>query len=376
MSVSQQLELDEFMARRHLEMLFGSRIHRDARIDLHCIDGQGKHVRGEGSSRPIARSSNEALRLARESVALGDLHTFVCPALRNWGAVRSTKNDIYSVRAVWLDIDIRKVGGRKTPKPRKRFEADLAALLMTLEMLPAPPSFRVHTGNGCHAYWVLNRAVRSPGDWISLEAIPRGLGHLINDQGAGRWEVDVQASNVAQPLRLAGSWNRKKQPIRVTIHLPDEPRVYSKDNATFQAWAALDSRRNSLGHVPISSGVRFDVGRDRSPAVDIALDEIQRGCGSRDREASLLWSCDDATIGRYRSTSDVDFAFGCGLAEALLKAVHGDFQRWRKGMMAAIRDRRRLDPFCLRPSKAERVDYLESTAAAIWTKKFGESSNV
>ena len=91
------------------------------------------------------------------------------------------------VRALWADIDAKKVGGKD------------AALHATLRMTQFPPSAVVDSGHGYHAYWFLTQ----------MESYSVAVPYL---KGIAREVGGDHVHDLARILRIPGTHNHKEAP--------------------------------------------------------------------------------------------------------------------------------------------------------------------
>ena len=97
-------------------------------------------------------------------------------------------------------------------------------ILSRLATLPLPPSFTVRSGNGVHAYWLLNEGIEADADTIErVEAALRQLGDLVGG--------DLKVAEIARLMRVPGSHNSKNGAwTPVTIATADYDRRYELDD--------------------------------------------------------------------------------------------------------------------------------------------------
>jgi len=136
-------------------------------------------------------------------------------------------SNLLACRALWVDLDF----GDDAEGDREAFE-------VKLDGLGLPPSMRVASGGGEHAYWLLREPVRleKPEQREAFEATLRGLADYL--------ETDRAATDAARILRVSGTINhpdakkrekgRREAPC-ILLSL-DSDRLYSLD--TFEAFEA------------------------------------------------------------------------------------------------------------------------------------------
>ena len=120
--------------------------------------------------------------------------------------LRGSENDILTITTLYADIDIRSNAHAQTALPSSIDEAT-----KFLNSLPLKPSILVNSGNGLHAYWLLDSPfkIHSARDKEHISAIFKGwsrfLGAMAKERG---WKLD-NVSDLARVLRLPGSINHK-----------------------------------------------------------------------------------------------------------------------------------------------------------------------
>ena len=119
-----------------------------------------------------------------------------------------------ALKAVWVDIDVKPIKGYQS------VEEGLKALLDFCKAAGIPkPTAIVLSGGGIHAYWISNR-ILSVVEWTEYAE------GLRNAAAAHGLKCDGQCTvNVAQVLRVPGTFNGKQEPRRPVklIHLaPDD----------------------------------------------------------------------------------------------------------------------------------------------------------
>ncbi|HQQ57310.1 MAG TPA: DNA-primase RepB domain-containing protein, partial [Mesotoga sp.] len=100
------------------------------------------------------------------------------------------KEDIGYISTAWLDID-EKDGISK------------GEAVKLLREWQHKPSYIIDSGHGIHAYWFLREPIFEPPEFERIEIINKALAVHFNG--------DKQASNYAQPMRLPGSLNVKRE---------------------------------------------------------------------------------------------------------------------------------------------------------------------
>jgi hypothetical protein len=126
-------------------------------------------------------------------------------ALRNPGATRGTKADISVIPALWTDIDVVKMGW------------DMDRTIAALKSMPVRPSALVHSGNGLHAYWALQRPVvleEGSGRELNIRRVENAMKRLAEIVGGDR------TFDITRVLRVPGTFNTKgdkAKPVKVVM---------------------------------------------------------------------------------------------------------------------------------------------------------------
>lgn len=134
------------------------------------------------------------------------------------------KEDIGYISTAWLDID------EKDGIPK----GEAVKLLREWRF---KPSYIIDSGHGIHAYWFLREPVFEPPEFERIEIINKALAQLFNG--------DKQTSNYAQPMRLPGSSNVKREPFLPVKILEKNTTSYELDDLE----EALSGEIASLGPV-------------------------------------------------------------------------------------------------------------------------------
>lgn len=120
--------------------------------------------------------------------------------------LRGKDNDISTVTTLYADIDIKSKAHAQTALPSSVKEA-----ADFLNSLPLKATIIVNSGNGLHAYWLLDTPVKiqSAKDQEYISSVFKGWSRLLslkaNELG---WKLD-NVSDLARVLRVPGSINHK-----------------------------------------------------------------------------------------------------------------------------------------------------------------------
>lgn len=120
--------------------------------------------------------------------------------------LRGGENDILAITTLYADIDIRSNAYSQTALPCSTYEA-----IEFLNLLPLKPSIIVNSGNGLHAYWLLDTPfkIQSTKDKEYIPLIFKGWSKFVNANARERgWKLD-NISDLARVLRVPGSINHK-----------------------------------------------------------------------------------------------------------------------------------------------------------------------
>jgi hypothetical protein len=141
---------------------------------------------------------------------------------KSWnGAYRGHIESAAQLTSLWADIDLkesRKENGKNYPSLEIAMEA--------LERLPLPPSIVIFSGNGIHAYWLLDAPVDAQEHQHLLNKWQVLIkGNFIDEATGKKFELD-STQDVARVLRIPGTTNSKggKQVKIIEI---DESKRYS-----------------------------------------------------------------------------------------------------------------------------------------------------
>ena len=119
---------------------------------------------------------------------------------------RGGNDDVTVIPALWADIDIFGPAHKETALPLTEKEA-----LAFLDSMPLKPSIVVNSGNGLHAYWLLDKplSIATGAHRKNVAEALRGWQLYINAAARERgWNLD-NVSDLARVLRLPGGINHK-----------------------------------------------------------------------------------------------------------------------------------------------------------------------
>lgn len=122
--------------------------------------------------------------------------------------LRGSDDDIFAVTALWSDIDVKGQAHAQKNLPSSTDEA-----INFLETLKLKPSIIVGSGNGLHAYWLLDVPyfIETKEDRKYISTIMHDWGKYINTEANKKgWKLDT-VSDLARILRVPGTTNHKTE---------------------------------------------------------------------------------------------------------------------------------------------------------------------
>jgi P4 family phage/plasmid primase-like protien len=152
---------------------------------------------------------------------------FVCVSTIKDGQQKRNKENASEIGVLHADIDFKGVDGLPADP-----DAALAEVQRQLGRLKHQPSITVFSGNGVHAYWLLNEPINANIEQDRIEALMRQLSDLV----AG----DLAVCEVARVMRMPGTHNTKNGAwTEVTIQSFHPDRRY--DISDIEEWCAEQS---------------------------------------------------------------------------------------------------------------------------------------
>lgn len=149
----------------------------------------------------------EEMQRKAESMPDQDVYFSTCPAKNSAGGKQRINQGMVSmVPSLFMDIDTL----QDETKAGKNLPATVEAGVAALDHLQHPPSITVCSGNGVHAYWLLEEplAVDSGPALKRAKGILKGFAQLTA-QEMGFLDLDLGASEPARVLRVPGTFNHK-----------------------------------------------------------------------------------------------------------------------------------------------------------------------
>lgn len=122
--------------------------------------------------------------------------------------LRGGDEDVFAITALWSDIDIQGKAHAQKDLPVSMDEA-----VNFVELLTLKPSIIVGSGNGLHAYWLLDTPyfIETREDRENVSAILQNWGKYVNTEaGKKGWKLDT-VSDLARILRVPGTINHKTE---------------------------------------------------------------------------------------------------------------------------------------------------------------------
>ena len=171
------------------------------------------------------------------------------------GEVKDHARPPYQIGALFMDIDTHldpDKAGKDVPDTPEDAVADL-------RRLPFPPSVCVCSGNGIHAYWLINEplTMRDADDIDRANNILRRFADRVKTTlGRDYYNIDVHASEACRVLRVDGTHNYKNTPKPVKTAWinrgPDnEPVVYSMNS--LRAYYGLPTMEAPVMEAPVTA---------------------------------------------------------------------------------------------------------------------------
>lgn len=151
---------------------------------------------------------------------------------------RGCAETVISVPGLWLDIDVRgKAHAELNLPPAKEDAVEL------VREFPLAPSILVDSGHGLHGYWLFREplTIDSKEERNEAQDLARRFQRTFQAMAAKRgWKID-NTSDLARVLRLPGTTNRKKEPVRVRMIEYHEERRYNP--CDFEPYLVDDAAR-------------------------------------------------------------------------------------------------------------------------------------
>lgn len=137
---------------------------------------------------------------------------------------RGYAETVVCIPGLWVDIDIRSKAHAELNLPPTKEDA-----VKLVNEFPLAPTVLVDSGHGLHAYWLFREplAIDSKEERDEAQDLVRRFQGTLQAIAARRgWKID-NTSDLARVLRLPGTVNRKREPVRVWMIECHEERRYN-----------------------------------------------------------------------------------------------------------------------------------------------------
>jgi P4 family phage/plasmid primase-like protien len=181
---------------------------------------------------------------------------------------RGSSKDVFSLPAVWLEIDL-KSGVHAADNLPDEQEAE-----MILDTFPLEPSIINHSGGGLHCYWLFEQPVRirNEKEQQSVERMLRRFQDIFIRLARSKGLHIDKTSDLARVLRVPGTFNLKSDPKPVqTLKINPECRY-----SLLELRDAIEEMEKSLSPKDNASWEQRDYGETYLP--DAQVEPILRGC--------------------------------------------------------------------------------------------------
>jgi putative DNA primase/helicase len=164
---------------------------------------------------------------------------------------RGKADDVIAISCLWADIDFGDSHGSGKKYAPNRAEAD-----RILDAISLAPTGVIDSGHGYHVYWVLDEPIAA-GDG----AADRAKYWSDGVQAAARclgYEVDA-VGDLARVLRVPGTYNRKRDPLAVTIVRINEEATYTRGDTDAASELLLGTNPKSKSSSPPTAATTVSV---------------------------------------------------------------------------------------------------------------------
>ena len=165
-------------------------------------------------------------------------NTYYCVALRQKGlssCARGGIKQIHTVVCMVADIDVLGPAHKETALPTTEEEAIAFANGLKLK-----PSIIVRSGNGVHAFWLLDKPfiIHNEDEREQIRELSAGFGMYVIAEGRKKgWKLD-NVQDIPRMLRAPGSLNFKSNP-------PKQCEVYSAEEIRYPVTTFEEFKRNT-----------------------------------------------------------------------------------------------------------------------------------
>lgn len=127
---------------------------------------------------------------------------------------RGTAKDVIAIPGLWIDIDVKDPAHKGLAYPPTKEDA-----LKTVAVFPLQPTVIVDSGHGFHVWWLFKRlwVFGTEGDRQRAQRLSTDFQQTLQEIAARQgWTID-STQDLSRILRLPGTWNRKREPVRVHV---------------------------------------------------------------------------------------------------------------------------------------------------------------
>lgn len=133
----------------------------------------------------------------------------------NYGPkARATADEVIAIPALWLDVDFLHPAHKSTDLP-----PDIDGAWQLIADVGRTPSAVVNTGHGLQAWWRIGDGLcAEEPERLRIAQAVRNWQTTLIEQARIRhgWRIDA-THDLARLMRLPGTWNRKTDPVPVTL---------------------------------------------------------------------------------------------------------------------------------------------------------------
>ena len=210
-----------------LQMLYGKCTEGCITITT-LPDSRNEHI-------PVTELDKAAERIKVLGISA---NTYYCVALRQEGLPTYTRGgieQIHTVVCMVADVDV--LGPAHKEKDLPKTEKEAIAFVNSLKL---KPSIIVRSGNGVHAFWLLDEPfiIHNGDERERIRELSAGFGMYVIAEGIKNgWKLD-NVQDVPRMLRAPGSLNFKSNP-------PKQCEVYSAEEIRYPVTAFEEFKRNT-----------------------------------------------------------------------------------------------------------------------------------
>ena len=165
-------------------------------------------------------------------------NTYYCVALRQEGLPTYTRGGIEQIHTVVCTVaDVDVLGPAHKEKDLPKTEEEAIAFVNGLKL---KPSIIVRSGNGVHAFWLLDKpfVIHNEYEREHIRELSAGFGMYVIAEGRKKgWKLD-NVQDIPRMLRAPGSLNFKSNP-------PKQCKVYSAEEIRYPVTAFEEFKRNT-----------------------------------------------------------------------------------------------------------------------------------